>query len=96
MEAILWPVYIDSAKTQKEGRKISREQSVKDPQLKEIFKAARKLKLNPKTENDKSYPNSWWENSGRVIIEIEEISKNEALKKISSTIKNSRQNRKIK
>lgn len=87
METIIWPVYLDSKKSRSDGRKINKEYAVSGPKLTEISRAARKLKLNPKVEDEKSYPGSWWENSGRVIVERENISKKEILVKISETIK---------
>jgi len=86
LETTIWPVYIDSKKSRNEGRKINKKYAVSGPKLTEISRAARKLNLNPKVEDDKSYPGSWWENSGRVIVERENISKKEMLTKISETI----------
>lgn len=90
MRTIIWPVYIDSKKTKKEGRKIPKKEAVSSPSLSDISRAARKLNLKPEIENNKSFPGSWYENSGRVIVEREEISKRELLKKISNLIKSSR------
>jgi signal recognition particle subunit SRP19 len=87
LETIIWPVYIDSNKSRSDGRKINKEDAVSSPKITEISRAARKLNLKPKVEDDKSYPGSWWENSGRIKIERENISKNEILLKISETIK---------
>lgn len=91
METIIWPVYIDSNRTRKEGRRINKSAGIASPKLTEISRAAHKLNLNPKTEDDKSYPRFWWEESGRIIIEREDISKNDILIKISETIKDLRQ-----
>ena len=90
METIIWPVYIDSKKSRGEGRKIKKNDAVSSPKLTEISRAARKLNLNPKTEDDKSYPRFWWEGSGRIIVERENISKKNLLLKISKTIKSLR------
>ncbi|MDP1552546.1 MAG: signal recognition particle subunit SRP19/SEC65 family protein [Methanobacteriaceae archaeon] len=90
MKTIIWPVYIDSARTRKEGRKISKKDGVKSPKLSEISRAARKLDLKPDTENNKSYPGMWWESSGRIIVERKEMSKKDLLLKISNTINGSR------
>ena len=83
---IIWPVYIDLNRTQAEGRKIPRENAVSSPKLREISRAASKLGLNPLVENDKSYPKSWWENSGRVIVD-KNIPKREIILRISKMIK---------
>ncbi|WP_414468629.1 signal recognition particle protein Srp19 [Methanobacterium sp. ACI-7] len=89
MKTIIWPVYIDSEKTKSEGRRISRENAVPFPKLREISNAAKKLQLNPEIENDKSYSRSWWENSGRVSVD-KNIPKRELLIKISNMIKGMR------
>lgn len=89
MKTIIWPVYIDSKKTKKEGRRISKEDGVPSPKLREISNAAKKLNLSPEVENNKAYPRSWWEYSGRVFVD-KNISKRELLLKISNMIKGMR------
>ncbi|HEY0196550.1 MAG TPA: signal recognition particle protein Srp19 [Methanobacterium sp.] len=86
MKAIIWPDNIDIKKTVKEGRKIPKRYAVNTPKLREISRAATKLGLNPQVEKDKSYPKSWWENTGRVIVDKNQP-KREILIKISNTIK---------
>jgi len=93
LDTIIWPTYINSKRSRKEGRKINKIDAVSDPKLTEISRAARKLNLNPKTEDDKSYPRFWWERSGRIIVEREDTSKNKVLVEISKTIKLLRQNK---
>lgn len=93
MDTIIWPTYINSKRSRGEGRKINKSDAVSDPKLTEISRAARKLNLNPKTEDDKSYPRFWWEDSGRIIIEREDISKYKVLVEISQMIKSLRQNK---
>ncbi|MBI5680626.1 MAG: signal recognition particle protein Srp19 [Methanobacterium sp.] len=89
MRTIIWPVYIDSEKTKKEGRRVSKENGVPSPKLREISNAAKKLQLNPETENSKSYSRSWWESSGRVTVD-KNMPKREVLIKISNMIKGMR------
>lgn len=89
MRTIIWPIYIDSEKTKKEGRRVSKENAVPSPKLREISNAARKLQLNPEVENMKSYSRSWWEKSGRVVVD-KNIPKREILVKISNMIKGMR------
>lgn len=88
-KAIIWPVYLDSNKTRSEGRRIAKRLAVKSPKLREISSAAEKLGMNPQVEKYKSYPSSWWESSGRVIVD-RNMSKNEIILKISHLIKSSR------
>ncbi len=86
MRMMIWPSYLDSKKTKKEGRRIPKNLAVSTPKLREISRAASKLGLNPEVEKDKNYPKSWWESSGRVIVDKNQP-KNEILLKISKTIK---------
>jgi signal recognition particle subunit SRP19 len=86
---IIWPAYLDAKKSQREGRKIPIIQAVSTPKLREIKHAAEKLGLNPYTEKGKSYPKSWWEHSGRVMVD-KKFSKRETILKISNLIKSSR------
>lgn len=66
---VIWPAYIDQTKSRSSGRIISRKNAVKEPHLNEIKEAARQLGLNPEVEPEKAYPKSWWEVSGRVLID---------------------------
>ncbi len=87
METMVWPVYINSQHTRKEGRRLSMKESVEDPKIREISQALRKLKLQYTVEHDKSFPGSWWEKSGRIIVTHEYETKLELLRKIANTIK---------
>lgn len=66
---VIWPAYIDKGNSRSGGRIISRKLSVTSPELKEIDRAARELGLNPVVEKGKAYPKSWWEVSGRVLVD---------------------------
>lgn len=66
---VIWPAYLDLTKSRSAGRILSKKSSLKEPTLIEIEKAAAKLGLNPEVEADKSYPKSWWEVSGRVLVD---------------------------
>jgi signal recognition particle subunit SRP19 len=66
---VIWPAYIDQTKSRSSGRIISRKNAVKEPHLNEIKEAARQLDLNPEVEPEKAYPKSWWEVSGRVLVD---------------------------
>lgn len=66
---VIWPVYIDQTRPRSNGRIISKKSSVKEPHLNEITEAAKQLGLNPEVEPEKAYPKSWWESSGRVLVD---------------------------
>lgn len=86
---VIWPAYIDQTKSRSSGRIISRKNSIKEPHLNEIKEAARQLGLNPEVEPEKAYPKSWWEVSGRVLVD-DNGPKSVIAKQIASTIKKAR------
>ncbi|WP_406662622.1 signal recognition particle protein Srp19 [Methanolobus sp. ZRKC3] len=86
---VIWPAYIDKTKSRSKGRIISRKSSVVEPSLKELRLAAEKLGLNPEVEADKAYPKSWWESSGRILID-NSAPKTVLSRKISNAIKDAR------
>lgn len=86
---VIWPAYIDQTKSRSSGRIISRKNSIKEPHLNEIKEAARQLGLNPEVEPEKAYPKSWWEVSGRVLVD-DKGPKSVIAKQIASTIKKAR------
>lgn len=82
----IWPQYLNKKLSLNEGRKISREDCVKDPTINDIERALKRLGLNYELEKDKSYPGKWYEKSGRALVEWDK-SKLELIKKISLKIK---------
>ena len=57
--------------------------------INEIKEAARKLGLNPEVEPEKAYPKSWWEVSGRVLVD-DKGPKSIIAKQIASSVKKMR------
>ena len=84
-KVVVYPQYIDSTKSRREGRRIPREQAVPHPSIEEIVRAAEELGLNPIVEEAR-YPRTWWETSERVIID-KRGSKLEILKLLASKIR---------
>ncbi len=88
---VIWPAYLDKERTRAEGRIISKKSAVSKPEFDEIVKAAQNLGFSPVPETDKSYPRSWWEKSGRVMINNTDA-KNDSVRKIAAEIKKIRGN----
>jgi signal recognition particle subunit SRP19 len=86
---MIWPIYIDRNKSRDEGRKISLEDGVAGPKLKEVYQAAKNLDFNPEMEDLSAYPGEWYNKSGRVFVETP-IPKKNILIAISEEIKNIR------
>lgn len=67
----IWPQYLNKDLSLSEGRKISVEESVKNPSINEIERALKRLGFTYNLEKDKAYPGKWYEKSGRVLVEWE-------------------------
>jgi signal recognition particle subunit SRP19 len=83
---IVWPAYLDAHKTRKDGRILAKKDSIGAPSIDEIMQAAKELRLNPSCEDEKMYPRSWWEYTGRVLIELDG-NKRDAMRQIAYKIK---------
>lgn len=85
----IWPQYLDKNLSLKEGRKISKEDCVKDPKLSEIEKALKRLGLQYNVQKERSYPGKWYEKSGRILVEWDKT-KLELIREVSLKIKETR------
>ena len=82
----IWPQYLNKNLSLKEGRKISKEDCVKDPSMNEIEKALKRLGLSYNIDKERAYPGKWYEKSGRALVEWEGT-KLELIKEVSLKIK---------
>ena len=85
----IWPQYMNRNLSLNEGRKISLEDSVKDPTINDIERALTRLNLPHNVQKEFSYPGKWYEKSGRVLVEWEGT-KLELIREISLEIKKMR------
>jgi signal recognition particle subunit SRP19 len=82
----IWPQYLDKNLSLSQGRKVSKEIAVKEPNLNEIERALKRMVLKYSMQKEFSYPGKWYEKSGRVLVEWEGT-KLELLKEVSLKIK---------
>ena len=82
----IWPQYLNQDLSLKEGRKISKEDAVKEPSLNDIERALKRLGLKYNIQKEFSYPGKWYEKSGRILVEWEGT-KLELIREISLKIK---------
>jgi len=64
---IVYPCYLDSNKSESQGRKIPKSLAIPSPKIDEIFRAAQDLNLDPVVE-EKAHPAWWWEEASRVSV----------------------------
>ena len=82
----IWPQYLDKNLSLSQGRKISKEDAIKEPTIAEIERALKRLGFTYETEKNKAYPGKWYEKSGRVLVEYDKT-KLELIKEVSLKIK---------
>ena len=82
---VIYPAYLDSSLSRKEGRRVPRSLAVHNPRIEEIVKAAEELGLNPIVEDSK-YPRLWWRYKVRIVVDKVD-SKQKILKMIAEKIK---------
>jgi len=74
---VIYPTYLDATKTYKQGRRISKETSIASPNVQEISDALKHLKLRHVVQPYKKLSRdveSQWHNTGRVLVDMSEIS----------------------
>jgi signal recognition particle subunit SRP19 len=82
---VVWPNYLDSTKTRREGRRVPQKIAVESPKLQEIEEAAKILGLTPTINPNAAYPRARWEKKGYALID-KKNSKLSNLKKIAEKI----------
>jgi signal recognition particle subunit SRP19 len=83
---VLWPEYFDKSLTKNAGRRVPQKLAVSSPTVDDIAKAAKRLKMKPKIENNKAYPGRWWRKSGRVLVRADE-KKTKVIRRVATVIK---------
>jgi signal recognition particle subunit SRP19 len=68
-KTIIWPVYFDSSKTRKEGRKVPKNAAVSNPSLTEVQRASERLGLKPDVDGDAAHSAIPWRKTGRIWVQ---------------------------
>ena len=69
---VVWPIYFDSSLTWREGRRMPRSLSVKQPRVEDLGKAASEAGFKPDLVKDASHPRFPWMKTGYLLVESEE------------------------
>ena len=71
-KAIIWPIYFDTSKTRKEGRRVSKNIAVQSPKIDEIKQAADNLGLENEINLNAHFPKNHWSKTGMLLVEKKE------------------------
>lgn len=88
---VVYPVYLDSTVSRKEGRRVPLSLAVPNPTIEEIVEVCVKLGLNPEVEAEKAYPRDFTR-KGRIIVDKLE-NKLKTLYTIAKALKEARQHK---
>jgi len=86
---IFWLQYFDAKKSRSQGRRLPKKLAIEKISTIDITKAAQKLGYNVDTEQKLRYPRSWWENTGRVLINTKGKKKSKVILEIAKEIRKS-------
>jgi signal recognition particle subunit SRP19 len=86
---VVWPANLDSSKSRRNGRKITKGAGIQAPRLEEIHEAAGRLSLDPEIVLAKSRPRTWWEKGGYAILAKKGV-KADLLRSLAGDIKKAR------
>ncbi|MHC1604396.1 MAG: signal recognition particle subunit SRP19/SEC65 family protein [Candidatus Methanofastidiosia archaeon] len=93
---VIWRANIDANRSRSRGRKIAKGVAIKDPDIKELSKAAHNLSLQSEREKDKGYPKDRGiedHMDGRILIS-KQHSKSKTLKLLADEIRRLRKSEK--
>jgi signal recognition particle subunit SRP19 len=85
---VIWPIYFNIARSRAEGRMVSLQDAVKEPNLDMVITASLKSGFEPEIEREKKHPKTWHkdEASGRILV-AKNGPKSAVLKRIAGSMK---------
>jgi signal recognition particle subunit SRP19 len=84
-KAIIWPVYFDSSRTRKEGRRIPKNMAVQSPKILEVKEAVDRLGLKNEANLEAHFPKMPWAKTGMLFVEKKEA-KEKIIQKIAKQL----------
>lgn len=84
-KTVLWPVYLDSSRTRKQGRRVPKSVAVSNPNVDELKGAIETLGLEPEVEIGRAHPATPWQKTGRIWL-VSDGAKGQTLMKIAREV----------
>jgi len=84
-KAIIWPIYFDSSKTRKEGRRVPKNLAVQSPKILEVKEAVDRLGLRNEVNLEAHFPQMPWAKTGMLLVEKKEA-KEKMIQKIAKQL----------
>jgi signal recognition particle subunit SRP19 len=83
---IIWPAYFDSAKTRKEGRRVSKSLALPFPKIQEMKEAAAKMGFECELVEGVGYPKTAWMKTGMLLVKKKKETKEKIIVKIAQQL----------
>ena len=71
-KAIIWPIYFDTNRTRKQGRRVPKNLAVQFPKIDELKQAVEKLGLKNEVNLEAHFPKFHWAKTGMLLVEKKE------------------------
>jgi len=84
-KAIIWPIYFDSNRTRKEGRRVPKSLAVQLPKIDEVKLAVDRLGLKNEVRLEAHFPKRPWAKTGMLLVEKREA-KERIIQKIAKQL----------
>jgi len=84
---IFWPQYFDAKRSRSEGRRLPKKLAIDKVAITDIAKAAANLGYQSEIESNYRYIRTWWEVSGRVLIDTQGKKKSKVLLEVAKEIR---------
>jgi len=87
VENVIWPAYLDAARTRSEGRRVPKDLAVSEPSVDEIAKAVQQIGYDAVVERDVAYSREPWEERGRVVVRgADDSTKNDLVQAVAAYV----------
>ena len=84
-KAIIWPIYFDTNRTRKEGRRVPKSLAVQLPKIDEVKLAVDRLGLKNEVRLEAHFPKRPWAKTGMLLVEKREA-KERIIQKIAKQL----------
>jgi len=84
-KAIIWPIYFDTSKTRKEGRRVPKNLAVQSPRIVELKEATDKIGIRNEIRLEAHFPKTHWAKNGMLLVEKKEA-KEKIIQKIAKQL----------
>ncbi|MDY6819223.1 MAG: signal recognition particle subunit SRP19 [Halobacteriales archaeon] len=87
VEKVIWPAYLDSDRSRREGRRVPEDEAIDDPEVDEIAAAVQQVGYDAVIERDATYPREPWRECGRVRVRnADDTGKNDLVRAVAAYV----------